>query len=189
MPEVQDIPRILGPEKVREYRIEAIANGRAAASPFPGATADAFIAPAAIKVGEFTVRKLVLADWVIFQKLDSPLMRMWLELQKPVEQQEEIQFTDEEGWMICWQFTTPVREAENIALNEGRDGVLERAKKEFYYDGGEANDTLILAALEQFKRHVLTRLKYVTEKKDSGEITFFRSLTDSAGSSSTPVVS
>ena len=167
----QTIERVLGADRIDRHVVKGAANERAAATPYPGA-AGAFL-KGAIKAGEFTVRKIVLADWKIWQTIDSPFLRLFLEMQKPEGAQDEVNFTDDEGYLICWQFTRPVRDAANVVLEGGKESALDAAREQFFYEGGESNQVIITAVMEQFKRHMLTRLQYAAEQKESGEITFF----------------
>ena len=81
------------------------ARKRASATPFPGPLAEAFLSDA-IQVDEkLFVRRIVASDWKILQWLDSPIMRQMLELLKDEKLRDDVPFTDEEEWEMCWQFT------------------------------------------------------------------------------------
>lgn len=107
-------------ETAQEQQLTDDANRRAAATPLPGALADAFLR-GAIQVDETTfVRRVVASDWPILQWLNSPLYRLILEIQKDEAIREEIPYTDEEEWEMCWQFTHSPKECR--ALKEkGRE--------------------------------------------------------------------
>lgn len=164
----------LGEEKIVQIRLESMANHRAAAVPLPGPALDAFSGP--IKVGAFTVRNFVGVDWVLIQKLDSPLYRLYLELQKPEKEQEVVEWTEDEKYTACWQFTTDIRQAERLVL-ESIQKAKESAKELFGYAGGEANELIVAVVVEQFTKHLKTRLQYAGELKESGAVNFFHNLT------------
>lgn len=180
-PTVADIPKIVGQEKLATAQVESMANSRAGAAALPGPVADAFSGP--IKVGNYSVRPFVAADWVIIQKLDSPLYRMFLELQKPEDKQEKTECTAEEIAITCWHLTSDVRSVYK-AVSADVDAAKETALKAFFYDAGEVNDLIMAAAMEQFTRHLKTRLQHAAEMKDSDQSGFFRALMASGGSSS-----
>ena len=102
------------------------ARKRAAATPFPGALSDAFLSDA-IKVGEgLLVRRIVASDWKILTALDSPIIKQILELQKDEKIREEVSYTDEEEWEMCWQFTHSPKECREL-LTKGKESFREQA--------------------------------------------------------------
>lgn len=172
MSDVLDITTIIGADKLQDAQLSNMANGRAAATALPGPVKEAFIA-GPIKVGKYMVRQFVAADWIIMQTLDSPLQRLWLELQKPAGKQDPIEYSDEEECLICWQFTRPAKEAYQAARTWSRAQILEIASNEFMFEGGVESPLIIQAASEQFKRHILTRLEYAAEVQKEGKVSFF----------------
>ena len=107
-------------EKIVAQNLREEANRRAAATPLPGPLADAFLKDA-IQVDENVfVRRIVASDWSLLQWMDSPLYRMFLELQKDEPLREEIKYTDEEEWEMCWQFTHSPKECR-VLREKGRE--------------------------------------------------------------------
>jgi hypothetical protein len=150
------LPTITAPARAKT--IEEMASDRAVSDPLPGALADAFL-EGDIHVGDVLVRKMVASDYVLFKFLDSPILRQFLELAKPQDKMEEIAYTDEEEWEMCWQFTHSPR--------ENRDMIGDSLTR-------ETTQIIIAAVMEQVKRNMVTAQRYVAEASEKGEITFFR---------------
>ena len=70
-PELQD--------KAVDANLREEANRRAAATPLPGALADAFLTDAIQVTDTMFVRRVVASDWSILQWLDSPIYKMILD--------------------------------------------------------------------------------------------------------------
>lgn len=167
----EQIVEIIGADKLAEHSLKSMAAGRASATPLPGPLASAFTA-GDIKAGEYSVRRIVLADWRIFDIVDSPLVRMMLELQKPEKEQEQVVTTADEDAMLCYQFTRPAREVYERLTKDGKAVVIEQAKDIFLFGDGDSTTVITNAIMEQFGRHMKTRLEYATQQKESGEISF-----------------
>jgi hypothetical protein len=107
-------------ETAREHQLTEDANRRAAATPLPGALAEAFLTDAIQVSDKLWVRRVVASDWSILQWLDSPIYKMILEVQKDEKIRDEVPYTDEEEWEMCWQFThTPKQCRELKAKGRG----------------------------------------------------------------------
>jgi hypothetical protein len=92
-------------EQAQELELTEQARRRAAATPLPGALADAFLTDAIQVTDNMFVRRVVASDWSILQWLDSPIYKMILEVQKDEAMRDAVTYTDEEEWEMCWQFT------------------------------------------------------------------------------------
>ena len=112
-----------------EQNLRKESNKRAEATPLPSVLADAFL-NGAIDVGDnVKVRRAVASDWPLIQWLNSPLFKLLLEIQKDESLREEVPYTDEEEWEMCWQFThTPAQCRELKA--KGREAFREVAVAE-----------------------------------------------------------
>jgi hypothetical protein len=102
------------------------ARKRAAATPFPGPLADAFLHDAIQVDDHLFVRRIVASDWKILQALDSPICKQMLEFQKDEKLREPVPFTDEEEWEMCWQFTHSPKECREL-MAKGRAAFREAA--------------------------------------------------------------
>ena len=171
----EQIVEAIGADKLAEHNLKSMAAGRASATPLPGPLKSAF-ASTDIKAGAYSVRRLVAADWKIFEIVDSPMVRMMLELQKPKEEQEDVSTTPEEDSVLCWQFTRPSRQVFEFVKTHTKEEIVKTATDEFFFEGGESSTVVVNAIMEQFGRHMKTRLEYATQQKESGEISFLDSL-------------
>ena len=156
-------------DKLRETQLTEDAQKRAAADPLPGSLAEAFLSDA-IQVGDnLYVRRVVASDWRIIKALDSPLYRQMLEYQKPEETREEIEFSDEEQWEMCWQFTHSPKECRAL-LAKGRDAFRETASEMADTISMPQMPMIIKAIVKQIYASFETSIKYSgdgDEKKTS----------------------
>lgn len=100
-----------------EQRIEA--RQAAAGDPLPGPLLDAFF-PAAMKVAGLELRPVVAYDLTFLKKIDSPLYRYLLELEKPLEERKVVAFEDDDIWEILFVLTRPPAEVARV-LRQGRE--------------------------------------------------------------------
>jgi hypothetical protein len=152
--------------------LESLADSRAQVDPLPGSLLNAFM-PGSIKVADRYVRKFVAYDYVTLKALDSPLLRMMLELAKPSDLQEKVDNNPEEEWDLCWQFTHTSRECRDL-LAQGTDVF----HKTSLNDVGEVWEPetvqLVLTAIfTQLRRNMDTAQRYIAQAKEANEITFF----------------
>lgn len=177
MGDIADKPAIIPPEKVQEYELRAMAASRAGHDPLPGPLSGAFL-DQEIKVLDVSVRPVVAFDMAMFKKLDSPLYRQMLE----PENAASIQFTEEEGWEMCFQFTRPCREVR-AALAKGREAFRESATQAFGDKYRPQDITKIVDAIaEQIKRVFSTAVAHETgDESEGGKTTFFTEAGDKTG--------
>lgn len=101
---------LLEQAKVKELGLEDDANRRAAAMPLPGPSSK-LLESGEIEINSNTrVRRVVAADWKVFQKLDSPIHQMALESQKDEAMRDEVKFDEVNEWELYWQFTHDIVE-------------------------------------------------------------------------------
>lgn len=176
-------------EKGQDFVAKQQAAAIAAGDPLPGPLGEAF-ASGPIVVAGISVRKVVASDWVFFKALNSPVLRMVLELQQNPEKPDEVTFTEQENWALAWQFThTPaeIREALKGGVEAFNQRVLEDIGDSW---AAETVNLVGVAVMEQLARQWKTSLKHQQEAEEKGEISFFRDAganrkTASAGGSST----
>lgn len=158
--------------QIREHQVGQMAATRAQADPLPGPLAHAF-GPNAIKIGGgIWVRKMVASDYPILKALDSPIFRMMTELATSADKPDDVTFTDEEEWQMCWQFTNPVKRVrETLAL--GVQTLKDLARQEIGDTlPPEVVKLITPAIMEQLKRNITTALQYHQDMKDDGQVTF-----------------
>ncbi len=158
---------------VHETLLSLEAGRRAGADPLPGPAGDAFALHGDIRVGPFTVRRVVASDWKILKAIDSPIIKMLLELRQDPTSTAEVPIEPEEEWELAYQFTRPVAEAR-AALAQGRDKFRAAASAQI----GDAIDEPLIklissAVLEQIRRSWLSAVSYKQQLEKEGEVTFF----------------
>jgi len=143
---------------------------RAAANsvPLPGPLLDAFAHVPQTVAGR-TVRALVHFDFVILQKLASPLLA---HLRGGTKQATA--YTDEQGYEMVYQFTRPVREIAAEIAREGRDFAPKfkaAALETIGLSLGPVEVGLLVQAVErEFIRAFSTRLGYEARPGEPGQV-------------------
>ncbi len=192
MIEVKEKPTavdLLGEEKVLRHNLITAATSRANGDPLPGPLAAAFC-EGAIRIGSsgLLVRKVVANDWVIFKKVNSPMLRLIEELNQAAGKLDhpapDVAMTDEEEFELCYQFTRPISEVRSV-LNQG----LEKFKNAALVSIGDLHSDIVVklitaAIVEQIKRAWQTANQYAGEMKEDGEVTFFRDTNPEPGTAS-----
>lgn len=165
---------VLSPERVMEHTLTIAATDRAAATPLPGPLANAF-GPGTIEVCGVKVRKFMAADWEIFQMIKSPVLDMVLEWEKPEGARDAITSSNTQEWEMVYQFTHSCAEVYAL-VEKDREAFHKLCVEQVGLNEAFADklSPIIAAVMEQFKRHVETRVKFMAEAKEQGEITFFR---------------
>ena len=162
--------------RLRDHFLKGEAQKRASADPLPGPAGDAFAIHQGIKIGSsgLVVRRVVATDWQILKALDSPILKMLLELRQNPSATVEVPITVEEEWEMAYQFIRPVAEVR-ATLGEGREQFREMARSQV---GDQIDESVVglirLAVLEQVRRTFETALAYKQEMEKDGEVTFFQ---------------
>lgn len=92
------------------------------AIPLPGAAGKAFPAKL-VQVKQFTVRPVKAADWVVLQKMGSPLIEQAMEATKEKADQKEVKIGMEDMMVAVYLLTRPAREVYEELAKIGPDGV------------------------------------------------------------------
>lgn len=161
--------------RVKEFYLKSEAQKRAGADPIPGAAGDAFSLHGDIKIGSsgITVRRVVASDWQIFKAIDSPILKVLLELRQNPNSEVEVEVTTDEEWEMAYQFTRPVSECRKALVN-GKDAFTQAAREHI----GDLIDVSVvslirLAVMEQVRRSFQSAITYKQEMEKEGEVTFF----------------
>lgn len=174
----------LANEKALEQsRIKMLAQKRASADPLPGPLAEAFI-PGGIKVGEFTIRKIVASDWIILKQIGSPLHKQMLEWRQNPKNPTNVEMDEQQEKELCYQFTRPVVEVREM-LAAGSEAFQSAVTSEI----GDKVDVhnikiMALAVMEQVARSWSTAVEYASNLKEEGEIRFFQEAEESKATAS-----
>lgn len=146
---------------------------KAAATPLPGSLLGAFM-DGAIKIRDKEVCRIVPAHFFILQKIDSKLLKLISMAQ--AERTAAVEMTAHEEWDICYIFTNDPKKVFEL-VREGGVEALRKESQNIATDWEpELIEGVILAVIEQMKRHVETKVKLLSDLKDSGSLTFFREL-------------
>lgn len=143
---------------------------RAAANavPLPGPLLDAF-AHVPQTISGRTVRPVMHYDFVILQKLDSPLLKHLKGGTK-----KATAYTDEQGYEMVYQFTQPIREIVAAIARDGREfaGRFKAAALETIgLSLGPVEVGLLVQAVErEFLRAFSTRLGYEAKPGEPGQV-------------------
>lgn len=150
---------VLTPEQIAAHEARMAARQAAAADPLPGPLMEAF-SPDPISFHGSELRPMVAYDLTILKKLNSPLFRHLLEMEKPEEERVKVEFEDDDVWELVFLFTRPVAEA-NILLRKGRDVFYKSAMEAFGYKAELGSLPIAeIAVTNHFARALATAVGY-----------------------------
>jgi len=128
---IETVLKSLPPEKLEASVVESAATQRVVSDPLPGPMLDA-VANQELDVmtskGKVTFRPVVIYDFTIFKKLNSPHYRTMLEANSGVKM-EEMNIEDEELYEMIYQFTHSCKEIRAV-LKKGREHYRELTTEE-----------------------------------------------------------
>lgn len=141
------------------------------ATPLPGPLAKAFLQDT-IPVAGKIVYKLVPKYMEVLQALDSPLLKM---IQHVIERSKDqtLEFKPQEAWDLCWVMTHPSSEVWKL-LQSGGTAAIHEASSVEVGETWEASATslVMLAVMEQVKRHIDTAVTYGIEAEKGNQLSF-----------------
>ncbi len=145
---------------------------KAMARPLPGAAGKAFTT-GAIKAAGKVVNRVVPAHFAILQAVNSPILVMIENAM--TKKKSDVDFKPQEQWDICFIFTEDAEIVYTLLENDGAKSVQSASKKAvgMKWDAAAVN-LVMLAVLEQVKRHIETTVKFAGEMESQGDISFFR---------------
>lgn len=160
--------------KLVEIAVEQSAESLSNATPLPGALAKAFPLPE-LKVGAFSVRAPRAYDWTLLKAINSPIHRQILEMANALSDKKDVDFTDEEGWDICYQFTRSCREVDAVYCAGGHAALRAKAKEIFAFELETVQIAeIVKAVILQIANTWETAMSYKGDEKGEGATTFFR---------------
>lgn len=143
----------------------------AQAKPLPGPAGQAF-ASGPIKAAGMVVHKIVPAHFAVLQAMKSPLLTM---IENAMTQKAvDVDLKGSEEWDICYLFTSDIEAVYNKLENEGVIAIQADAKKIGFQWDSAAIKLVIVAVLEQVKRHISTTVRFAADMDKDGQISFFR---------------
>ncbi len=146
-----DISKILGKEKIEDIVVTSAASKRVVSDPLPGPMLDA-VANQECEVktskGLVILRPVVMYDFTIFKKINSPHYRTMIEAENEREI-ELLDIQDEELYEMIYQFTHSCKETR-ILLKQSRDIFREAAIEEIAekYEMGDLKSLLEGVAIQ-----------------------------------------
>jgi hypothetical protein len=157
---------------LKSWRNKQTCIERAQSKPLPAAAGKAFTS-GNIKACGKVVSRVAPVHFAILQALDSPLLKM-IE-QATTSSKNEVDFKASEQWDVCYVFTEDAEAVYTMLETDGVKAIRQAAKKAvgLKWDAAAVN-LVMLAVLEQIKRHVQTTVRMASEMKDEGEVSFFQ---------------
>jgi len=157
----------------REHYLRNEAAKRANSNPLPGPAGDAFGKNGPIKVGDsFLIREVVASDWKVMAAIDSPIIRLLMEIRQNPEK-PNMAITAEEEAEIAFQFTRTPKECREV-IKSGKEAFREKALEEIADKVDAVTISLMVAAvIEQVKRSFNTGISYREKMEKEGEVRFF----------------
>ena len=90
------------------------------------------------------------------------------------EKKSEVDFKPREQWELCYVFTEDVEATYELLESQGVAELRKVIKKAAMTWEGVAVNLIMLAVIEQIKRHVQTTVRFAAEMEKDGQVTFFR---------------
>jgi hypothetical protein len=168
---------IVKPQLLDNFLQRQASISRSLCKPLPGAARGAFL-NRSITVGDKQIQRITAYIWMVIEALDSPLLKL-LELSATQKEPGKVEIKTKwkpfQIWELCYIFSLPHDELE--AKFEG--GAIQDFKKAAHKEVGKYWDAALIdlafaAIMEQFKRHVETKVKVYSEMEAKGDVTFFR---------------
>jgi hypothetical protein len=159
------IPNPVTREEALKHVITEEAKARANSNPLPGPLGDAFDDRGFIVVetrscGKLEVRPVVAYDFEIMRQHNMAMHQFILELAKLPNLREEIDWTAEERWVLCWMFTRPCAEVRKI-YRKGKEAMQEAAFAEISDKLHPMEVEKIVEAVQlQFGKSIITAVEY-----------------------------
>lgn len=125
---IETLLKAVSPEKMETAIVENAATQRVISDPLPGPMLDAVANPemdVMTSKGKVTFRPVVVYDFTIFKKINSPHYRTMLERETGVTV-DELNIEDEELYEMVYQFTHSCKEIRAL-LRKGREIFRETA--------------------------------------------------------------
>ncbi len=173
---------------VQDHFLKNEAAKRANADPLPGSAGDAFgrFGPIPIAESGISVREVVASDWKIMKAVDSPIIRLLMEIrQNPKNPTLEI--TDDEQNQLALHFTRTPKELRAILADGGKEKFFQMATDEIGDKlSGSVVRLITATVIEQVRRSFSTAVSYREKMEKEGDVRFFLDSgtspeTDSAG--------
>lgn len=147
----------------------------AQAKPLPGASANAII-KGATKVAEEVVREVLPIHIACLQAVDSPLLKLVNNAIESAEKKSNVDFSESAQWELCYIFTQEPRALRTLLKEEGVSALQSKSEAKCSEWNAAKCNTVILAIIEQFHRHVQTTVRFSNEVEGQVDARFFQAL-------------
>ena len=156
-----------GAEKIAAIVERREISARAAATPLPGALADAFTFQPDIKVGKYIVRAFCEADFEYLQALEHPMHEILIATFSGKESSADYFSSGQKAWELCYLLTHSIDELDNL-FKAGKQAVKDAAEKEFKRLPFGSVSTIHAAAVKQIMDASKTAIGYGASDDDDG---------------------
>ena len=160
-------------ELLGRFRQKNECDQRARSKPLPGSAGKAFTS-GPINAGGKVVNRVVPAHFALLQALESPILKMIESAAADKEKKSEVDFKPREEWELCYVFTEDVEASYELLESKGVAELRKAIKKAAMSWEGVATNLIMMAVVEQIKRHVETTVRFAAEMEKDGQVTFFR---------------
>lgn len=160
-----------GHQALINHRARQSCIGKAMAKPLPGAAESAFTKGAIPAAGK-SVNRVVPTHFAVLQALSSPLLTM-IE-NATAETKANVDFDDEQQWQVCFVFTSDAKELRRTMKDKGVEEIKRQAEAACGDWSAAELNFVMLAVVEQLKRHVEQTVKFAAEMQAGGEVEMFK---------------
>ena len=152
--------------KLQEQADEDQIGIRAAATPLPGATREAFAIVPPIKIGEFSVRRFVDGDIENLQTTGNAFGELVQAVMSGSKEEKQFVPRGKDAWELCWMMTRDIDEVDEVLAKDGVKGITAAARKIFRKHQMGDLAVIVQAVITQFGIYSAPVLGYgVKEKK------------------------
>lgn len=163
------LPNPVSREEAIKHVITEEAKARANSNPLPGPLGDAFddrgFITVETQIGKLEVRPIVAYDFEIMRQHNMSMHQFILELAKQPQLREEIPWSAEERWILCWMFTRPCADVRKV-YRIGKQAMIDAALSEIADRLHPMEiENLVQAVQLQFGKSIMTAVEYGTGEK------------------------
>jgi len=156
-----------GAARIAEIAERREVTARAAATPLPGALADAFSFQPDIKAGKYTVRPFCEADFEYLQALEHPMHEILIATFSGKETNADYFSSGQKAWELCYLLTHSIDELDNL-FKAGKQGFKDTAANEFRRLPFGSVSIIHAAAVKQVMDASKAAVGYAASEDDDG---------------------
>ena len=109
--------------------------------------------------------------------MDSPLLKLVQKAANQSGEKTDENFSEEAQWEFCYIFTQNPKELRKTLKDGGAEAIKKLSEEaiDCLWSAAKIN-SVILAVIEQFHRHIQTTVKFAAEVEGQGDKRFFQAL-------------